>query len=408
MRWTGPRAEMHIVEKGRRHRWVAWVRVLLVIGVALGTCFSSNPVQAAWPWGGCDDTSPYANYVFGGWPDTVDRPEMYDAVDDGFWTWVEGPRYWRGGNALNKGGRIYTVLWGDIGSTGLTKCDPNHGWSITFNIDDALLRTDPSVLQGVATHEFGHAFGFRHAGGYDSHDSDNPPTMATCGLPGWTSEQFFESQRTLSQDDSAAVQYETNTWTDPQTNYLYRTFTANPSFEEGRKYWGQAYLSYFRPWSSGGGADGSPSYVAVKPKNSSGRIYQTTRYTAGSATITLRARVKYRKYLAADTGYVKVFAGYRKVTYSSGADPGCQFPGNKNLNDPHPSRYWYYTAANYCHPSSNTSWGSCGSGSATVTGDVGDGWDLRVYVYPRMMISNHDIKYYDYVRIDRTRVLVNR
>ena len=242
--------------------------------------------------------------------------------------------------------------------------------------------------------------------------------MAVCsgaalGSAQWKSEQA--ARRSLSQDDEIAVQHLTNDST--VSGDEYRAFTGNPSFEEGTSHWGKSSsINHFNTHTSGGGVDGSATYGHVKNTSTSGYVFQTGRLlttrTDNDPTYA-RVRVNVRKDLSQNTGTVKYRLRYRSIRYTA-TRTGCGFPNNLDLtlDDDHPNVInggWTYHTRYSCTPTSSSSWNYCTSGKKTLDPDDfnnADGWDFRIYVWPRMKYSSGNPIWW-YVDLDRSRVLVD-
>jgi hypothetical protein len=282
--------------------------------------------------------------------------------------------------------------------------------NIEFNTqNEALYAAHAAAFEGIATHEWGHVWGIWHSGKSDSFDGDNPPTMETCNFNGsnWST---YEAQRSPSQDDATAIQYLTNhssAW-----GIEFAALTANPSFERSSwKFWGSSGLSQHSLATSGGGVDGSPQYAIIRGTSDSSYMYQTTRYvidpyqwpvgnTSGQS-LSISARVNYKKYSSSDYGLVKLRYAYRTVTYSSHSGASsCQWPRDIDMNSSVSSGSWVWGPLKSCMP--GTSWGYCTADKTTIVYSTQDGFDFRAYVYPQMWNSGSRAP----VRIDRTRVLV--
>lgn len=319
------------------------------------------------------------------------------AVEEGRNMWVGSEiEHWSGGAALGGGSPSTKMeISGWITSSALTDCDTD---TIHFDADDVpLFRNGSLVLSGLAAHEWGHVWGLGHAGRYDSHGG-GAPTMSTC----WGN---FTEQRGISQDDSAGIQYQTN------KSGSFGAATANPSFEEGLKWWGFQDVSLKTIFPSGG-QDGSPSYLRFAGPSSSTAIFSTSRLTdffdGDQIGADIKGRANYKR-AANASGHVLVVAKWRHIDYQGSAkDWTCQLDPS-TLNQAASIGSFEFQVMKICYPS--TSWAYCTTPDGNVVsndsaGATPEGVDVRIVVYNRMTVMSGTE--YTSVDVDRTRALVIR
>ena len=224
--------------------------------------------------------------------------------------------------------------------------------------------------------------------------------MSTC----WGN---MSAQRYISQDDSAGIQFQTN------KSGSYGAATANPSFEEGTKWWRFQNVSDKTMYYSGG-QDGSPNYLRFGGPAPYAAIYSTTRitdswYDGDEIGADIKGRANYKKWSSSSNGYVKVVAKWRHVDYPGGGeDERCQL-APASLNEYANAGSYEFQMIKYCYPT--TSWGYC----TTPVGDVvssdsggrkPEGVDIRIVVWDRMTITYGGETDWAPVRVDRVRALV--
>lgn len=276
----------------------------------------------------------------------------------------------------------------------MTDCASDHVWFDPDSVDKML--DGRIVMSGLAAHEWGHVWGLGHAGRYDSHGG-GPPTMSTC----WNN---MDEQRFIAQDDSAGIQFQTN------KSGSYGAATANPSFEEGTRWWGFQNVTYSKVYYSGG-QDGSPNYLRFGGPSSSTAIFSTARltdswYDGDQIGADIKGRANYKKAVSSSSGHLKVVAKWRHVDYpGSGADPVCQL-APASLNETPSIGSFEFQVVKYCYPAD--SWGYCTTSVGEVaSSDSGgrkpEGVDMRIVVYNRMQIPGLG---YVNVDVDRVRILV--
>ena len=305
-------------------------------------------------------------------------------------------------SALTDGGDTFTMRWkpswylGGSDVYARTSCSPSTP-EIAFNdarFDD--FRNGVIRLRGVAAHEWGHAWGIGHSGKHDSHGGGTP-TMSTC-------HGNFTDNAIIAQDDSAAIQHYQN------RSGHYGAATANPSFEEGWKWWGFRNSGNGHRWIRYGGQDNTRRYLRFRSANPADRsyIFSTTRMarmtspTGSMAGSKVKARGNYRKVIRASTGTVLIQARVRAVEYSGGYDAKCQIVTGAN---DHPLLSGWVTLSTIGYPASR--WRYSTTGHYTVPQSIGGvdtkGIDVRVYLHNRMRFGGDYVS----VDVDRVRVLVD-
>lgn len=227
--------------------------------------------------------------------------------------------------------------------------------------------------------------------------------MSTC----WGN---FADQATIAQDDSAAIQFQTN------KSGSYGAATANSSFEEptgsgAPRWWGLQNVTSFDVRL--GGQDGSARYLRFGGPSSSTAVFSTTRISdiTGPSSdnhvwgTVVKGRANYKKWISASTGHVKVVEKIRARDYPNGSGnwiSECQIFSNSNLV---PAAGAWVHLTKYCYPS--TSWGFCTTNSYFVQTSIGgtraEAIDARIVVYNRMMFGGDYIG----VDVDRVRSLVD-
>ena len=347
-----------------------------------------------WEWDRTIDAGPQAGLT------------MRQAVEMGRDDWIgDEVRHWKGYWLLGGGGRTFTMHWNGFGMSSdtfaRTLCAAG---TIDFNparFND--FRLNRVNLRGLATHEWGHVWGLGHSGRYDSHGG-GPPSMSTCwGYPGNSPPQMT-AQAVIAQDDSAALQFQTN-----KVRGGYGAATANPSFEEGTRWWGfQNVSSRSIRW---GGQDESVRYLRFSGPSSSTAIYSTTRISDITAPFSdnsvswtvVKGRANYKKWNSSSYGHVKVVQRIRAREYPSAGyrDLTCQ--NWTDSNDAATIGPWV-SMTRYCYPT--TSWGYCTTDTYSVPANIGgtttESIDVRIVVYNRMKFGGH----YLGVDVDRVRALV--
>jgi hypothetical protein len=315
------------------------------------------------------------------------------AVESGRDMWVGSEiEHWQGGAALAGGSPTMVMHWKDVLSAAVTDCVADV---INFDSDEiGAFRNGSLVLSGLAAHEWGHVWGLGHAGRYDSHGG-GAPTMSTC----WNA---FLDQRNVSQDDSAAIQFQTDKWSS------FGSATANSSFEEGTDWWAFQNVTSTQMFYSGG-QDGSPNYLRFGGVASNSAVFSTTRatdsfYDGDHIGANIMGRANYKKAVTNSTGYVHVVAKWRHVDYpGAGSNPSCQL-APAQLNSSPSIGPFEFQVSTYCYPS--TSWAFCTTGQGNITssdsgGRPPEGVDMRIVVYDHMTYNGDRVS----VDIDRTRIL---
>lgn len=376
---------------------------LLVVGILAGP----PPKAAAFDdYGlGCGNKTK-ADIVFNTdprWSQTITGGDeggisLRTAVEKGRSDWTTyNIRTWNGHYALGGGGSDFTMIPATNnnlnGAVARTSCSAK---TIRFNENNLQKYLNGTIrLRGVSAHEWGHVWGLGHAGRYDSHGG-GPPSMSTC----WTFD--YVDLAGIAQDDSAGIQYQIN------KSGSYGAATANPSFEEGTRWWGMQSVGSYQIRS--GGVDGSPRYLRIYGSSYYTAIYSTARLTdyfwdGDQVGAKIKARANYKKITSAATGYVLVQAKWKNVDYSgtNAKDIVCQI--RDDINDPTQHSGPWTVISKYCYPGS--SWDYCTTGIGTVHEYDSRGWraegiDVRVAVYNRMKLNGS----YLGVDLDRVRALV--
>ncbi len=330
---------------------------------------------------------------------------LAQAIEAGRSDWVgDEIRHWKGYWALGSGGSTFMMSWKPGwtmgGGDARTNCP---GTAIDFNDDSyEKLRTGTQRARGLGAHEWGHVWGVGHSGRWDSHGGGSP-TMST----DWGN---LTDQAVISQDDSAAIQFQTN------RSGSYGAATANSSFEEqtgsgAPRWWGLQSVSSFAI--RYGGQDGSVRYLRFGGPSSSTAVYNTTRLSDISGIYSdnhmywtlVKGRANYKKWTSASTGHVKVVQKIRARDYPNGNGSwvfGTQIFTNSNLV---PAAGAWVQLTKYCYPT--TSWDYCTTNSyrvlTSINGTRAEAIDTRIVVYNRMMFGGDYIG----VDVDRVRSLVD-
>jgi hypothetical protein len=229
-------------------------------------------------------------------------------------------------------GEYGTVGWlfnGDEDEYGFSDCPPAIGAWFEINVDHI---GDREYVWQVAKHEIGHLMGAEHTGALDSHNSDNPPIMASC----WN-KSFFNSTNILTQDDYSYMSW---LW----SSLPERQLTANMGFEQGTSFWG-AYRSTLE-WQASNGATG-PGHVRYKSdvveepsgaRSYYGRLYQTVNLATGDDTTEQYRLVANYKSESSDHRHFLPFTVLsQQIDYQSDNGNDCDYAdGLTDLNDPIP------------------------------------------------------------------------
>ena len=175
-----------------------------------------------------------------------------------------------------------------------------------------------SQIEGIVTHEAGHAHGLRHTGKDDSFGSGagTMPTMTGCVA------DSYQAMGTIDQDDYAQIVHLFNT-----------DIHANSSFENGKKWWGDVGSAKVRIY-SGGAADGD-NWARLYNKYGA-EMYQTIRYTDPTW---LRLRINTKEWSSVSDGYVWGTIYAKEIQYDTpgsgcAANPGIGWPNGWDLDDP--------------------------------------------------------------------------
>jgi len=397
---------VRVIHRSADRRIRRWLGIAGVAGAVTLVAGFLTPIPAGafddFGIGCADDTS--ASIAFGSdsrWSWVVTHgpdagKSFEEAVRSGRDMWVGHEiERWQGGYALGGGSPTMTMQF-----TWLT-----GGWASTDCIDDVVrfskyqadkFRDGSIVLSGLAAHEWGHVWGLGHAGRHDSFGG-GPPTMSTC----WSD---MGPQRIVSQDDSAGIQFQTN------KSGRYGAATANPSFEEGFRWWGFQNVGSKQIFYSGG-QDGSPNFLRFGGSGANTAIFSTTRitdswYDGDQIGAIVKGRVNYKKAYSQSRGHVLVVAKWAHVDFSGSGQNWneCQLLPT-NLNGSQSTGSYEFQRTRYCYPGSG--WGYCTTLYGTVASSDSGGrkpeaLQMRIVVYNRMTIGGDPVK----VGIDRTRILV--
>ena len=332
------------------------------------------------------------------------RGQLAGEAQQGYENWSDNVRRWDGSPAIEETGTTWTYIWVDL-NTSAKAC--YQGDQIAFDTDefDAWTETpgDEDDFEGIVTHEWGHIFGFSHAG---AKDPGAVPTMRTC----WGIDESRKA-RTPAQADEAAIAYITDKVNGEGA------FTANNSFEEsvGKEYWTNKNLLSWSTQTAGGGVDDSPTYLRLKAKDTTSRAWQRNRWvsdeTVDGSNNDLAGRINVRKHLSSDAGFVRLKIQYRELRYQGTPNPDCDgdYPGNVNLNT-EPAGYgnWISLPNLDCIPTSATDWNFCTIApdfDISVIFGVNHGFDLRANIYPRTYKTTIPEQPWQHAHVDRARLL---
>lgn len=246
------------------------------------------------------------------------------------------------------------------GEYGSSECDA--GASIWVNSN----YTTGRFYWQVGRHEMFHLAGAEHGGNDDSHNTDDPPTMATC-----INQSTFNSVNGLWQDDAA---YET--WL--HDGLANRQLNANLGFEQGSSFW--AVTGGATTYRTTGGATG-PGYFIWDSPGASDYWYQTVTVHTGDDNETYRS-VGNAKEL--DSQY-KTYAQaslYRRTVTDGANGNGCSYPdGIDDPNDYSVSGGWIALAESSPGTQVGTSWESVASSWADPATVDGFEFQIRMYGY---------------------------
>jgi len=229
------------------------------------------PVGAAWYDGSVCPTRTTTKYSSSG-SEWNTYPALLTQAKAGWSEWVKVDNPF-GSGEFGWGGVTFNMRWQAMGSSGSfasTNCTGTTK-DINFNAD----RVDEYIdgvplggldMQGVSTHEWGHAYGIGHAGDEDTQapNSGRVPTMATCLASHWT-----DDKRSIEQDDHSAVTRIGNVVGG------YGSITPNSSFENGTAFWQKQSISSVGTYS--GGVDGTPKYVVFTPSATNAALFADKR-----------------------------------------------------------------------------------------------------------------------------------
>lgn len=350
------------------------------------------PAGAAWYDGSVCPTRTATKYSSSG-SEWNTYPALLTQAKAGWSEWVKVDNPF-GSGEFGWGGVTFNMRWQAMGSSGSfasTNCTGTTK-DINFNAD----RVDEYIdgvslggldMQGVSTHEWGHAYGIGHAGDEDTQapNSGRVPTMATCLASHWT-----DDKRSIEQDDHSAVTRIGNVVGG------YGSITPNSSFENGTAFWQKQSISSVGTYS--GGVDGTPKYVVFTPSATNAALFADNRITNASGE-KVKARVNYRRHDPGSSGQVKMTLKWGQVSYAnSGFCNNSQTFNNQNLNSETYDGAWSTRQNKYCTVSS--SWNYCTTSVFTVPS--WDAADVRVVVYSQMYTGSEHVG----VRLDRVRVMV--
>jgi hypothetical protein len=292
------------------------------------------------------------------------------------------------------------MLWENgAGMSGVTDCDGPSVGHMHLDVTQTGPTQGPVAdIEGLATHEMGHALDLGHSGDTDSFDTTTgspnfwpttQSTMGTCAVP-------YAVQDSLAQDDWASLQWRYTSQADLE---------ANSSFETGSiAYWGTGGGATYSVY-SGGASDG---VYYVRLTGYAGYLYQTVRI---SDPLNMRARVNFKKWDTTSEGEVFYGIYARQVTYpnvtsgSCEAGGGVNFPGPWpwwNLNEPQVSNpnYVYTGIGLWAYPTTSWQWPDTPNWTDV---NAWQGVDARVRIYNYMIYNGGPTS----VRIDHARIRSN-